>query len=197
MSWNCIISGDFSLSWKNWGKQNEYASVNKSAFIKDWAVAVLRAWQRWQWVTPFRRGFALCSIISHYYMSHLLPRIPMGRETHRHTHTDTHTHTHTHTHTYTHSHIQTKPGVQHIAPINPETQRHTLALGQEGSHSRQPSTSSTTRQLLKRKNHLNDNDETACHTAKQKSLGAWGDTLHPLWHYKTVGHEPRPRGAMS
>lgn len=153
-----------------------------TAFIKGWLVALLRAWQSWQWVTPFRRGFALCSIISHYCMSHLLPRIPMGGTRH----------------THTHSHIQMIPGMQHIAPIAPKTQQHTLAPGQESSLSRQPSPTSTTRQLLRRKNHLNDTDETARHTAKQKSLGAWGNTLHPLWHYKTVGHEPRPpRGGMS
>lgn len=58
-----------------------------TAFIKGWVVAPLCAWQSWQWVTPFRRGFALCSIISHYYMSHLLPRIPMGEEREKCTHT--------------------------------------------------------------------------------------------------------------
>lgn len=128
---------------------------------------------------PFRRGFALCSIISHYYMSHLLPRIPMGE--------DTHIHSHTHTYTY-----RWYPAC--LAPIIPKSQKHTLAPSQESSLSRQPSPTSTTRWLLKRKNHLNDTDETACHTAKQKSLGAWGNTLHPLWHYKTVEHELRTPG---
>ena len=117
-------SGDFYSSWKTIPrkknkKQNEYASTNKpltfnvTAFIKGRVLALLRTWQSWQWVTPFRRGFALCSIISHYYMSHLLPRIPMGEE-------ETHTLKHTHTH------VQMIPGMQHIAPIAPEKPSNTL-----------------------------------------------------------------------
>lgn len=154
-----------------------------TAVIRGWVLALLHAWQSWQWVTPFGKGFALCSIISHYYMSHLLPRIPMGGSR------DTCTHIHTHKYRW-------YPALQHPSP--PKTQRHTLAPCQESSLWRQPSPTSTTRQLLKRKRHLNDTDEIVCHTARQKSLGAWGNTLHPLWHYKTVvGHEARPPGWRS
>lgn len=79
-----------------------------------------------------------------------------------------------HTHSCIHSNIQMIRCMQDIAPITPETQQHTLAPSQESSLSRQPSPSSTTRQLFNRKNHLDDTDETACHTAKQKSLGTLG-----------------------
>lgn len=98
-----VIKKPLSMSW-HWATakkplfklsgKTEITKVNRSlykldtAFIKDWVVALWRAWRSWQWVTPFRRGFALCSIISHYYMSHLLPRNPMGEEESR---TQTHT----------------------------------------------------------------------------------------------------------
>ena len=84
------------------------------------------------------------------------------------------------THTHTHTHTQMICSMQDRAPITLETQQHTLALGQESSLSQQPSPSSTTRQLFKRKNHLNNTDKTAWLTAMQKSLGAWGNILHPL-----------------
>lgn len=168
----------------------EYVSdKNVTAFIKGWVVALLCAWQSWQWVTLFRRGFALSSIISHYYMSHLLPRIPMGDYKY--------THTHTLTYEPTCSHIQIIPCMP--SKHHPQkSQRHTLAPGQKSSISQQPSPTSTTRQLVKRKNHLNDTDEPAQHTAEQKSFGAWGNTCHPLcditkrweWTEKVQREEP-------
>lgn len=173
------MKSSLGLSLKN----KNIFEKNVTAFIKRWVVALLHAWQSWQWVTPFRRGFALCSIISHYYISHLLPKIPMGEERHIHTRTRTHTYTY-----------RWSPACSTQHPSPPKIQQPILAPSQESSLSRQPSPTSTTRQLLERKNHLNDTDETACHTAKQKSLGAWGNTLHPLWHYKTVKHELRPPG---
>lgn len=128
-----------------------------TAFIKGWVVALLRAWQSRQWVTLFRRGFAPCSIISHYYMSHLLPRIPMGG----HIHTQKHTRAHTSTYRW-------YPAS--LASRIPKSQQHTLAPGQKSSHSQQPSATSTTRWLLKRKTPLNDTDETA---SEQQSRKLW------------------------
>lgn len=79
----------------------------------------------------------------------------MGEDTHSHTHDTWHRAHSTH---------------------HPETEQCNLALGQESSLLRQPSPTSTTRQLLKRKNHLNDTDETARHTVKQekKKFGSQG-----------------------
>ena len=96
---------------------------------------------------------------------------------------DSHTLTHTHSHTHTHTHTRTDDTrhAAHSTHRPRKTQQHTLAPVQERApFSRQPSPTSTTRQLVKRKNHLNDTDETACHTAKQKSLGAQGETLFIL-----------------
>lgn len=150
-------------------KNNIWMSINNSctnnnvtAFIKGWVVVLLHTWSSWQWVTPFRRVFAPCSIISHYGMSHLLPRLPMGEEGNTHTHTLTRTLAQTHTQAHTQD--------THTAPITPKTEHCSLAPCQESSLSLQPSSTSTTRKLLKRRNQLNDTDETACHTANpQKS----------------------------
>lgn len=109
-----------------------------TAFIKGWVVALFRAWQSWQWVTLLRRGFAPCSIISHYYMSHLLPRIPMGE------HTQTLTYAHTGSHTFRWCHA-------HLATIMPKTQQYALAPGQKSFLSQQPSPAFTTTRLLKSK----------------------------------------------
>lgn len=77
-----------------------------TAFIKGRVCGLCCAWWSWQWVTPFKRGFALCSIISHYYMSHLPPRIPEGV---------------THTLLLTHIRTQMIPTLPCTAPITPKT----------------------------------------------------------------------------
>lgn len=108
----------------------------------------------------FRKGFALCSIISHYYMSHLLQRFPRGEAPHP---QDTHTHTHTNDGWH----------VTHNSHRPLKSQQHTLAPDQERSRRRQPSTAAAT-----------EEEKTTQMTPEQRTAEhkVWGNTSHPWSH---------------
>lgn len=153
---------------------------NVTPFIKGWVVALLCAWQSWQWVTLFRRGFALSSIISHYYMSHLLPRIPMGDYTQTHPYTPASSHTHTFRwYSACLASIIPKTSAAHSGTW-PRDLRFTTFTHLHNY--------SVTQEEKSPKWHW----RTSSAHSRAEKFGSLGKHLSSfVWHYKTVEHEPR------
>lgn len=141
--------------------KNEYVSINMSlienvtGLIKGEHLLFYEFGSADSGWPPFSKGFALCSIISHYYISHLLPRFPMGETTHA------------HTHTYTHARTNDGRHVTHNNHRPLKSQQHILATGQERSLQRQPSTASTTACLVKRRK------SPKWHQSRKLWVGGW------------------------